>query len=89
MLRAWEREDPGRTERIFDAMARVVPSHLMDRNLFPFAGIEPTGVPDPDGDRAFDGNNEPAESSMEEVRVDTIAVSLPMRGGRPPRGDPS
>ena len=39
MLRGWEREDPGRTERIFDAMARVVPSHLMDRKLFPFAAL--------------------------------------------------
>jgi tRNA 2-thiocytidine biosynthesis protein TtcA len=54
MLRAWEREDPGRIERIFDAMARVVPSHLMDRNLFAFAGLQPTGVADADGDRAFD-----------------------------------
>jgi tRNA 2-thiocytidine biosynthesis protein TtcA len=54
MLRAWEREDPGRTDRIFDAMARVVPSHLMDRNLFPFATLRPSGVADPAGDRAFD-----------------------------------
>jgi tRNA 2-thiocytidine biosynthesis protein TtcA len=54
MLRAWEREDPGRIERIFDAMARVVPSHLMDRKLFPFATLQPTGVADTDGDRAFD-----------------------------------
>ena len=37
MLRDWEREDPGRIDRIFDAMARVVPSHLLDRNLFGFA----------------------------------------------------
>jgi tRNA 2-thiocytidine biosynthesis protein TtcA len=35
-------------------MARVVPSHLMDRKLFPFAGLQPTGVADADGDRAFD-----------------------------------
>ncbi len=90
MLRAWEREDPGRTDRIFDAMARVVPSHLMDRKLFPFAGIEPTGVADADGDRAFDGNDEPAGSSPEDaLREHAIAVSLPMHGGRPPRGDPS
>ena len=54
MLRGWEREDPGRIDRIFDAMARVVPSHLMDRKLFPFAGLQPTGVADADGDRAFD-----------------------------------
>jgi tRNA 2-thiocytidine biosynthesis protein TtcA len=26
----------------------------MDRNLFPFASLEATGVADPAGDRAFD-----------------------------------
>jgi tRNA 2-thiocytidine biosynthesis protein TtcA len=54
MLRAWERDDPGRIDRIFDAMARVVPSHLMDRKLFAFAALQPTGVADADGDHAFD-----------------------------------
>ena len=54
MLGDWEREHPGRIDRIFAAMGTVVPSHLMDRNLFAFAGLEPTGVADPSGDRAFD-----------------------------------
>jgi tRNA 2-thiocytidine biosynthesis protein TtcA len=58
MLRAWERDDPGRIDRIFDAMARVVPSHLMDRKLFAFQTLAPTGVADADGDRAFDGDGE-------------------------------
>ncbi len=89
MLRAWEREDPGRTDRIFDAMARVVPSHLMDRKLFAFAGIEPTGVADVDGDRAFDGDDEPAGPSIDDVpSADAIvALPMPMRGVRPPRGE--
>ena len=89
MLRAWEREDPGRTDRIFDAMARVVPSHLMDRKLFAFAGIEPTGVADVDGDRAFDGDDEPAGPSIDDVpSADAIvALPMPMRGMRPPRGE--
>ena len=56
MLRAWELEDPGRIDRIFDAMARVVPSHLMDRGLFPFTTLQPTGVADAAGDRAFDAD---------------------------------
>ncbi len=59
MLRAWEREDPGRVDRIFDAMARVVPSHLMDPNLYGFATLRATGVADADGDRAFDADGEP------------------------------
>jgi tRNA 2-thiocytidine biosynthesis protein TtcA len=63
MLRAWEREDPGRTDRIFDAMARIVPSHLMDRNLFPFATLQPTGVADAQGDRAFDPDDAEAPAA--------------------------
>ena len=35
MLRDWEREQPGRIDRIFRAMGDIVPSHLMDRNLHP------------------------------------------------------
>ena len=57
MLRQWEREHPGRTDNIFRAMSRVVPSHLMDRNLFAFTGLQPTGVADPGGDRAFDADD--------------------------------
>jgi tRNA 2-thiocytidine biosynthesis protein TtcA len=29
----------------------------MDRNLFPFATLQPTGRADADGDRAFDGDD--------------------------------
>jgi tRNA 2-thiocytidine biosynthesis protein TtcA len=36
------------------ALQNVVPSHLMDRQLFPFETIEATGVADEDGDKAFD-----------------------------------
>ena len=89
MLRGWEREDPGRTERIFDAMARVVPSHLMDRKLFAFAGLEPTGIADADGDRAFDGEVASAGPSIDDLLPgDTmVALPIPMRGARPPRGE--
>jgi tRNA 2-thiocytidine biosynthesis protein TtcA len=57
MLRQWEREHPGRTDNIYRAMSRVVPSHLMDRNLHPFTDLQPTGVADPAGDRAFDADD--------------------------------
>ncbi len=39
MLRAWEKEAPGRLEKIFRAMQNVVPSHLADRSLYDFAGL--------------------------------------------------
>ena len=54
MLRDWEKKHPGRIESIFNALAKVVPSHLLDRSLFDFAAVRATGAPVPDGDVAFD-----------------------------------
>ena len=54
MLRDWEKRFPGRVDNMFNAMANVVPSHLMDRNLYPFTTLKATGVADAAGDRAFD-----------------------------------
>ena len=38
------RSIPGRIESIFNALAKVVPSHLMDRSLFDFAAVRATGA---------------------------------------------
>ncbi len=54
MLREWERRFPGRVENVFASLGRVVPSHLLDRSAWDFAGLRATGVPFADGDRAFD-----------------------------------
>jgi tRNA 2-thiocytidine biosynthesis protein TtcA len=54
MLQDWERRFPGRVQTIFNALARVVPTHLMDPELFDFRGLRLTGVADPAGDLAFD-----------------------------------
>ncbi len=54
MIRQWEREHPGRIDNLLSAMGHVVPSHLMDRDLYPFETLTPSGVADPGGDRAFD-----------------------------------
>lgn len=59
MLRDWEQRFPGRIDNMFNAMANVVPSHLMDRNLYPFTTLKTTGVADAGGDRAFDDDDEP------------------------------
>ena len=40
MLRAWEKQYPGRTETIFRALGNVAPSHLMDHDLFDFRGLQ-------------------------------------------------
>ncbi len=54
MLREWDQKHPGRIDNMHRAFSHVVPSHLMDRNLYPFTTIRPTGVADPAGDHAFD-----------------------------------
>jgi tRNA 2-thiocytidine biosynthesis protein TtcA len=42
-LAAWEREDPGRTARLFRALQNVSPSHLADRSIYDFEGLAPRG----------------------------------------------
>jgi tRNA 2-thiocytidine biosynthesis protein TtcA len=39
LLRQWERQYPGRVESILRALGDVRPSHLMDRKLFDFEGL--------------------------------------------------
>jgi tRNA 2-thiocytidine biosynthesis protein TtcA len=48
MLASWEREHPGRLNNILRSLGRVTPSHLLDRELYDFAGSGATG------DMAFD-----------------------------------
>lgn len=40
MLAEWERQHPGRVEKVARALGSVVPSHLMDPALFDFAGLD-------------------------------------------------
>src|ERR1700748_1425381 len=54
MIREWEKQYPGRIENIFTAMGNITPSHMLDRSLFPFTSIRASGRPEPDGDIAFD-----------------------------------
>ena len=90
MLRAWEREQPGRIDRIFRAMGNVVPSHLMDRNLFPFASLQADGTVNAAGDRAFD-DDDPDGCAAGRPPAHPIAILPDLRAtpGSPPGGDPS
>ena len=54
MLRDWEKKFPGRVDNIFSSLSTIVPSHLMDRAQFNFADLQATGMPNTDGDIAFD-----------------------------------
>ena len=54
MLREWERRHPGRIDSMFRALSNLVPSHLMDRQLFDFAAVRAAGKASGEGDKAFD-----------------------------------
>jgi tRNA 2-thiocytidine biosynthesis protein TtcA len=58
MIREWDKRFPGRVDNMFSAMGNIVPSHMMDRNLYPFTTLQTTGVADPAGDKAFDEEDE-------------------------------
>ncbi len=49
MLNDWQRQYPGRIETLLTSLQNVVPSHMLDRELFDFAGLG--GDSDDDGAR--------------------------------------
>lgn len=73
MLREWERRHPGRLDTMARALGNVVPSHLQDRNLYPFAALQATGVPDAGGDKAFDDDEDPCAANAATVPPDVAA----------------
>ncbi|HNT38876.1 MAG TPA: tRNA 2-thiocytidine(32) synthetase TtcA [Rubrivivax sp.] len=75
MVRAWEQQYPGRTDNMLTAMGKVVPSHLMDRRLYPFETLRAQGIADPEGDIAFD-------------EEDPHAVLVPVQPARLQKGKP-
>ncbi len=69
MIADWDKRFPGRSWSVFGALSRVVPSHLMDRDLFDFMNLQVDGRPDPSGDIAFDSEdfNAPLPAVEEEI----------------------
>jgi len=76
MLRDWEKKYPGRLDSIYNALAKVVPSHLMDRAMFDFGAVRATGVAEPGGDIAFD-----VDADLERA-TEAVAGALPIAAVR-------
>jgi len=77
MIREWDRQHPGRIDNMFTAMGSIVPSHMMDRNLYPFTTLKAHGQPDPQGDKAFDedddcGSTKPAVMPEATIRLQPL-----------------
>lgn len=71
MVREWERKHPGRVVSMFRALSNVVPSHLMDRNLFDFAAVEASGEPAGEGMAGGDIAFDPPEDCSSELDLPT------------------
>lgn len=54
LLGEWDRDFPGRLSSMMSALGKVSPSHLLDRNLYDFMGIQTQDKPLEDGDTLFD-----------------------------------
>lgn len=84
----WERQYPGRIDNMLTAMGNITLSHMMDRQLYPFTTIKPSGVADPAGDKAFD-----EDDADEACATPAAAAALPAAPqvvqwvGRGPAGD--
>ena len=35
MINEWDRKFPGRVDNMFTALSNIIPSHMMDRKLYP------------------------------------------------------
>ena len=69
MIRDWDKQYPGRIENMFTAMGNITLSHMMDRKLFPFTTIQATGRPEPEGDIAFDEDEQCGTPAPGVVRI--------------------
>ena len=68
MIREWQKKFPGRIENMFSALQNVVPSHLMDTSLHDFKNLQITGMPDAEGDKAFDEDSFEAPNVMRSLQ---------------------
>jgi tRNA 2-thiocytidine biosynthesis protein TtcA len=81
MLAEWDKKHPSRAWSIFNALANVAPSHLMDRNLFDFVGLKPNGISDPEGDMAFDPPSFETTTELQEASIEELREADPSRLG--------
>jgi tRNA 2-thiocytidine biosynthesis protein TtcA len=86
MLRDWDKRFPGRIESVFNALGKITPSHLMDRQLFDFAAVRTTGRAEPDGDIGFDVDTE-LERAADGAAVSSAPVIALSRTAYPTTDD--
>lgn len=75
MLQDWHRRFPGRIESMFKAMQNIAPSHLLDRSLYDFDGIERSDSAVADGDTAFDSPSFAQDSEQHSGVVQVVNLA--------------
>ncbi|MFM8928765.1 MAG: tRNA 2-thiocytidine(32) synthetase TtcA [Betaproteobacteria bacterium] len=80
IIREWDRQHPGRIDNMFTAMGSIVPSHMMDRKLYPFTTLKAHGQPDPQGDKAFDEDDDCGSTKQAVTQEATIRLQ-PLESG--------
>jgi tRNA 2-thiocytidine biosynthesis protein TtcA len=76
LIREWDKRFPGRVDNMFSALSNVVPSHLMDPALHPFATLRASGVADPQGDIAFDEEPCASDAGRSEAPAGLQPISI-------------
>ncbi len=76
MIHEWERQYPGRIDNMATAMGNITLSHMMDRALFPFTSIKPTGLADAAGDKAFDEDDAQACAPVAPAQAEQPATQV-------------
>ena len=69
MLRDWERKHPGRLDNMFNSLQNVVKTHQTDRTQQENRNLKVDGVPDEEGDKAFDEEEFPAAAALPGLQV--------------------
>lgn len=85
MLIDWDKRFPGRIETMFQAMQNIVPSHMIDKNLFDFSQVTKENAAEFARDTAFDKETVPAVPAFQdpdsetedttEVKIQTIELN--------------
>ena len=74
MLQEWQTRFPGRIESMFKAMQNVVPSHLLDHQLFGFTELTADNMVNIEGDTVFDQVEYPLATNND--KTDTQVIEL-------------
>lgn len=88
MLQDWDKRFPGRIETMFQAMQNIVPSHMIDKNLFDFKQVTRENAALFASDTAFDKESVPAtpvglaecddDDGINETNSNTVVLVQPL-----------